>query len=166
MHARIAVTLAVLASLVAAPVALGGGWAAVELSSTPDAVAPGGTWKVDVTVLQHGRTPLEGVQPSIIVTDGKQRLTTAAVATGEPGVYHADVTFPTAGTWRYVVDDGFTQRHTYPPVEIGGGSGAPSAPSADDGTPWAAIGLAALAGLAAAGLLFTMQRRRMPRTQA
>jgi hypothetical protein len=162
MHARIAVTVtvAVLSSLVAAPPALGGGWAAVELSSTPDSVGPGQTWKVDVTVLQHGRTPLEGVRPAITITDGEQRLTTPATVTGEPGVYHAEVTFPTAGRWRYVVDDGFTQRHTYPPVQIGGAAGAASG----DGMPWGPLGLAALAGLAAAGLLSARQRRRVPGT--
>ena len=44
--------------------AFGGGWATVGMSSTPAGAKPGEPWVVDMTILQHGRTPLEGVRES------------------------------------------------------------------------------------------------------
>ena len=40
----------------------------------------------------------------------------AAKPTGKPGVYRAEVVFPTAGRWTYQIDDGFISQmpHTYP----------------------------------------------------
>ncbi len=73
------------------PSAGAGGWATVGLSSLPPSgLEAGQDWPVDVTVLQHGETPLTGVQPSITV----RNLETGAIAgrfaakpTGKPGVY-------------------------------------------------------------------------------
>ena len=56
MRRSIAV-LAVLAAVVPA-MALAGGWATVKLSSTPDGAEAGAPWVVNLTVLQHGVTPL------------------------------------------------------------------------------------------------------------
>lgn len=165
MRAPIAATIAVAVSLMAVPGAMAGGWATVELSSTPDQAA-GQTWNVDVTVLQHGRTPLTNVTPEVIINDGTGPLKFVARPTGRPGVYRAEVVFPRAGTWRYAVWDGFTRRHSYPAVRIGTGPAAPASAArsggADDGLPWPAIVLALAGGLAAAGLVFTVQRRRTP----
>ena len=83
--------------LLAAPPALGGGFATVGLSSTPAGTAPGQPWNVDITVLQHGRTPLEGVTPSVTIRSGDATKDFAAKPTGEPGVYRASVVFPAAG---------------------------------------------------------------------
>lgn len=169
MRARIAASFAVLVSLIAVSGAVAGGWATVELSSTPDQAA-GLTWNVDVTVLQHGRTPLENVRPEVIVNDGTGPLKFAARPTGRPGVYRAEVVFPHEGTWRYAVHDGFTQRHTYPAVEVGAGlaGAAPPGPGTGggDGLPWPAILLALAGGLAAAGVTVTAQRRRTPHVEA
>ena len=76
------------------------------------------------------------------------------------------MTFPRAGQWRYVVVDGFTGNHSYPPVQIGArGAGAATVAGAradDDGGGIAfdRLGLTALAGLAAAGLVVVPARRR------
>ena len=133
----------------------------MELSSTPDGTAPGKSWDVEMTILQHGKTPLEGVRPLVMVTNrdtGSDRVFHAA-PTGTPGVYRASVVFPKAGTYEYQVDNGFSHWHSYPAVRIAAAPATPSAP--DDGFPWAPI-LAALAagGLAAAGTA-ALQRRRM-----
>ena len=55
----------------------------------------------------------------------------AAKPTGKPGVYRAEVVFPTAGNWEYVVLDGFNDQlpHTFPAVRIGDGATSPAAPS-------------------------------------
>jgi hypothetical protein len=159
-------TAMVLASVLVVPgTAMGGGWATVELSSTPDGLEPGETWKAEMTVLQHGRTPLEGVEPAVTVTEGGGTTvrTYRARPTKRPGVYRFSVAFPRAGEWEYVVDDGFSQRHSYPPVQIGeAATAAPAAAlSADETAPiWQAMAAALAAGLLAAGLTVAVQRRR------
>ena len=59
--------LALAAALTAPATSLAGGFATVGLSSLPDDARPGEPWVVDLTVLQHGRTPLEGVEPAMII---------------------------------------------------------------------------------------------------
>ena len=121
-----------LAILLATPALAGaGGFATAGLSSTPEGVAPGKPWKVDITVLQHGRTPLEGVTPRVRISSADATREFTAKPTGDPGVYRAEVVFPRAGTWEYVVLDGFNDQlpHTFPAVRIGGGAATPAAPS-------------------------------------
>ena len=155
------VLLAVGLLLVLAPAAQAGGWATVTLSSTPAGVQPGKTWGVDVTVLQHGRTPLTGVHPVVTIRGGDTIKDFAASPTGKPGVYRAEVVFPTAGRWTYQIDDGFISQmpHTYPAVQIGE-PGAAAATSGDGGGPnllWLIPGIALL--LAAALLLIRPRLR-------
>jgi hypothetical protein len=144
---------------VAVPAAGAGGWATVGLSSLPPVgLGPEDTWKVDITVLQHGQTPLAGVTPIVrIRDDGGQVVDTfTATPTGKPGVYHAEVTFPGEGTYAYEVYDGFTtyggaRTHTFKPVAIGAG---------DDGLPYGWLALALGAALAlAAGTVLALRRR-------
>jgi hypothetical protein len=114
--------------------ATAGGWATVQLSSTPKGLRAGVVWDVRITVLQHGRTPLDGLKPRVTIRKdtrtvalrkGSPRVRTfLARPTGEAGVYRARVVFPSAGTWRYSVWDGFSEyggarEHTYAPVHIG-----------------------------------------------
>ncbi len=88
---------------------------------------------------------------------------------GKPGVYRAEVVFPTAGRWTYQVDDGFIsgQPHSFPAVDIGAPASAPAtaaSTTADDGGPsmlWLGLGIALLA-LAAAVLLLRDRRRPRP----
>jgi hypothetical protein len=83
----------------------------------------GTPWNVTVTVLQHGQTPLAGVQPTITIRKGTRALVFRARPTGEIGAYRARVVFPKAGMWRYSVYDAFTEYggakvHTYAPIRI------------------------------------------------
>ena len=140
---------------VAAPAANAGGWATVGLSSLPTGTPPGKTWAVDMTVLQHGRTPLAGIAPVLTIrNDGGQTRSFTGRPTGKPGVYRADVVFPSAGTWSYEIWDDFSQTHTFKPVEIG----APG-----DSFPYAPFGLAAALALslAVAGATIAYRRRRV-----
>jgi hypothetical protein len=132
-------TLVAAGALAAAGTASAGGWATAGVSPAPDNPTAGSTWDAKITILQHGRTPLEGVSPTITLTGkGGDRTTFPAGPTGEPGVYLAKVKFPAAGSWSYEVYDGFTQygnpqTHTFGAVEVGpagGGSGVelPSVP--------------------------------------
>ena len=164
------VLMAAVVGAVAAPAAWAGGFATVGLDSSPKGVGPGEPWTVEVTVLQHGVTLAEGLKPKVVVTmeDGAATRTFPAAATGRPGVYRARVVFPSTGRWRYAVDDGFSGvRHSFAPVRIERGEvasstrPASSAPVADDGASlWAALGAAALAGLAAGLLTLFLQRSR------
>ena len=148
-------------ALVAAPVAGAGGWATVSLSSLPPGgLDPNQKWPVDITVLQHGETPLAGVTPVVTVRGGGGRSVGrfTATPTGKTGTYHAEVRFPSSGTYSYEVYDGFetyggAQTHTFAPVEIGPpGTSFPYEP--------VAIGLLLALALAAATL--TLRRGRAP----
>jgi hypothetical protein len=150
------VGLAVALLLLFAPAAYAGGWATVSLSSTPKAQ----DWTVDVTVLQHGRTPLSDLHPVVTISNGTVTKDFAAQATGKPGVYRADVVFPSAGRWTYQIDDGFISQmpHTYPPVQIG-----EAAAASTDGGPnllWLIPGIALLLG--AGALLLRPRIGRQP----
>ncbi len=145
----------VLLALALPAAAAGGGWATAGLAPPPAGIDPGETWRAEFTLLQHGVTPLEGVQPSITIS-GPETETFAARPTGKPGVYVADVVFPTAGTYSYRLDDGFSQVHTFKPVAVGA---APPAPVADGRFPaWAFAPIAV--GLALAAAVAALVRRR------
>jgi hypothetical protein len=121
-------------ALICAGTAVAGGWATVKLSSTPKSLTAGQPWVVEITVLQHGLAtqPLSGLSPTVMIrktvvrssaASGGQWVTFRARPTARPGVYRARVVFPSAGTWRYAVYDGFTQyggarTHTFAPVRI------------------------------------------------
>ena len=94
--------------------AFGGGWATVGMSSTPEGVQPGKPWVVDMTILQHGRTPLQDLNPTLTIVNGDNRQTFHAKESKEPGVYRVSVTFPSSGLWRYEVNDGFVTGTSMP----------------------------------------------------
>jgi hypothetical protein len=166
------VPLVVVAALAGAPAAWAGGFVTVGLSSTPDGVEAGVPWRVDITILQHGRTPAPGLQPAVRIRSGDSVRTVVARPLDRDGVYRAEVTFPHAGRWDYEVLDGYSELpHTFAAVRIGAGTaaaadaGAPprSAPApaaADDGPATGWLVGAALALLAAVAVLLVDRRRR------
>jgi hypothetical protein len=123
--------LAIALLLLVPALASAGGFATAGLSSTPEGVAPGKPWKVDITVLQHGVTPLEGITPRVQISSGDVTREFAATPTGKAGVYRAEVVFPRAGNWDYVVLDGFNDEmpHTFPAVRISDRGAAPAEPT-------------------------------------
>jgi len=151
--------LAVLVAAVLAPAAGAGGWATVGMSSLPpDGLDPNQAWPVDVTVLQHGQTPLSGVVPVITVRDdgGSPVGRFEATPTDKLGTYHAVVRFPAEGRYTYEVYDGFeryggAQTHTFEAVEIGPPSSS---------FPYLPVGLALALGLGLAAAGATIYRRR------
>lgn len=148
--------VAILVLLVAPAGAAAGGFATVQLSSLP---GPSDSWEVQLTVLQHGRAeaPMDGLEPAVVISrpDGSERSRFPAEPTGEPGTYRAAVRFDSPGTWHYVVDDGFTLTHRYPPVQIGG-SNAVAAGTSEGPNLLLALLAAAAAGLGG----FVLVRRR------
>ena len=114
---KLVVTCGALALLLPA-VALGGGWATVQLSSTPAKSKAGVPWVVNLTVLQHGVTPLADVTPEVRIAQGTIARAFVAKPTAKTGVYRARVVFPRAGTWRWSIWDGFSRTHTYKAVKV------------------------------------------------
>ena len=114
----------VTASLTVAGAANAGGWATAGVAP-PKSVDAGDTWNAQITVLQHGRTPLAGVKPTLTIrkAGSGETQTFAAAPTDRTGVYAANVVFPSTGSWSYAVDDGFGGKHTFGAVTIGDSGG-------------------------------------------
>lgn len=147
------------ALLLAAP-ATAGGWATAGLGPPDDGISAGDTWKAEVMIKQHGITPLVGATPAVIITKGSESHRFPAEPTGKAGVYVANVKFPSGGTWRYQVYDGFTQyggakTHSFAPIQVAGGGGTSglSIPEWTWGLVFAALGL---------GAIFLLARRSRP----
>jgi hypothetical protein len=160
---RTSLLLAVVAAALAvAGTAGAGGWATAGVNPPPDDIAAGAVWKANVRVLQHGRTPLNGVKPTITIRNvetGKAQ-TFPAKPTGKSGVYAADVVFPSGGTRRYEIHDGFgqyggAQTHTFAPVDVTGSAG-----DAGGSLTWTIAGSTVLALALAALLVAGLRPRR------
>src|SRR5215470_15910786 len=94
----VAVSAVALVALALPGAASAGGFATVGLSSLPDGTAPGRPWHVTLTILQHGRTPLSLLQPTITIRSARGGVTRTFKArpAERRGTYTADVVFPTA----------------------------------------------------------------------
>ncbi len=158
MRFFLAVIVGLLGFVAVASAAAGGGFATAGLAPPPDDLRAGEAWVARVTLLQHGRTPLTGVSPTVSIVNDEtgERRAFPARETDAPGVYEARVELPSAGTWRYEVDDDFSQRHTFAPFDVS--SRAPG------GFPLARAAVAAAAALAAVALAaFAVARLRRGR---
>lgn len=157
MRTLLTLTLVALALPAAAAA---GGFATAGLGPPPDGTAPGDTWRAEITIKAHGVTPMDGLRPALTIR-GPETRTFSAKPAGRPGLYVAEVVFPTAGSYRYEVMDGYAgQVHTFAPVAIGvppvpggGGGGFPA---------WAIAPIVA-GGAIAAALAALVLRRRTPR---
>lgn len=153
-----------LAALALPAGATAGGWATAGVTPPNDGVGPGDTWNAQITILQHGMTPLNGVSPTVTIRQGSTVKTFKATPAGEPGKYVAKVVFPSGGNWNYEVYDGFTQyggaqTHHFPAIAIGSG--------ADDGGFPVLTTTAVIALILALGLLgYVLARRVRPRAAA
>jgi hypothetical protein len=153
------------AALIASSSASAGGWATVGLDPPfPPGTGPGEPWDTNMTILQHGQTPLTGLHPTITITleDTGRTETFAATETDTPGVYAASVVFPEAGPWMIVADSTFGEsRLTYGPVLIEPTPVA-GAGGSEDGFPVLPL-LAVLGGLVVvgAGTFGVLRQRRL-----
>ena len=124
-----ALLIVVVAALAVASPAAAGGIATAGLGPPDGGLGAGDTWNAEITIKQHGVTPVVGATPKVIITNAKGvRKEFTAKASDTAGLYVAKVKFPSAGEWRYAVWDGYTeyghpQMHTFAPVTIGPGTG-------------------------------------------
>lgn len=155
MRSLVAICAAAIA-LAAVCAAQAGGFATVGVAPLPTGVDAGETWSTEVTILQHGRTPLAGLEPLVIVREQGSGLerTFRATPSEEPGVYDARVVFPEAGDWNVRVETGWWGEGglTFGPVAIGDGTGVAADPEPFPVAPLAVLVLV-VAVLAAAALV-------------
>jgi hypothetical protein len=182
MLRRIGLPVLVLA-LACPAAASAGGYATVGLKSLPTDVEPGKPWVAEFTVLAHGVTPFLDGRPSVTVSraNGGVVGTYGARLVNRDGLYRAAVVFPSRGRFEYVIDDGYSQRHTFPPVVVGGegaqpaAAPAPAAPAApavaepareEGGSLPLALALAIGAGFLTAWIVLMLMSRRTARAEA
>jgi hypothetical protein len=143
-----------------------GGWATVGVAPLPSGIEVGETWQPEITVLQHGVTPLGGLSPTLTIREertGESREFTAS-ATDETGVYQAHVIFPEAGSWNVVVESGFWGqggRMTFGPAAVGQGQ-SPGQGMSPGSWPFAPLTAVALALAALAAITLLVRRRWRP----
>ncbi len=184
--------IVVLVLVVAAP-ASAGCWATVGVAPPPAGIGPGDTWTAELTVLQHGKSPLPDAadaRPTVIIQNadtGERRTFKGKPTDPAAGVYVAEVVFPAGGSWTYAVDDGFnswngepapcSQTHTFAAVDVGGSGGSaaaagppagPGSASSSDSSSFPAwpVGGGIAGAVVAALALGLFLRRRAPRAPA
>ena len=101
-HMAILLTLS-FAVAVVIPV-FAGGWAVITLDELPSDVVAGEPLTIGFTVLQHGRTPMTDLEPTVTarLSDGKP-ITFFAAPGEKPGYYTATLTFPEEGNWEWSI---------------------------------------------------------------
>lgn len=104
-HRFLLVLIIVLLTLLTVTPVMAGGWAVISLDSLPGEIIAGQPVSIGFTVLQHGRTPLDGLDPVLRLThiESGEDLTVYAKAEGNSGHYSAILTLPEAGSWRWSI---------------------------------------------------------------
>ena len=161
---RIALGLAFVLSLVLALPAFAGGWAVITLDELPTDIVAGEPVTIGFTVLQHGKTPLAGLDPTITANLHKdQEFVVHAEPDGEPGHYSATLTFPVEGEWTWSIQ-AFTMDQPMPTLQVAAplvkAEGQPVVESEPVSvvSPLTVIRLSAL-GVGLAGLVLVFRRR-------
>lgn len=142
-----------------------GGWAVITLDEIPAGVVAGEPYTIGFTVLQHGKTPMAGLSPTVTARMEKgDMLTFGAEPEGKPGHYMAALTFPTGGQWEWSIQ-AFTMDMKMPALNVSAaGAASVTQPIVKSETqpasisPWLIIRVVAFA-LALAGLAIVFRRR-------
>lgn len=96
----------------------------ITLDELPMNVAAGEPVKVGFTVLQHGRTPMTDLYPTVRANLNKDtEFVVNAEPEGVPGHYVATLTFPKEGEWRWFIQ-AFTMDQMMPMLTVAPSSGA------------------------------------------
>lgn len=144
-----------------------GGWSVVVLdggspltgAEGAGGVVAGEPISFGFLVLQHGRTPIDGLTPRITaISDSGKTINAFARAEGRPGHYVAELTLPSAGVWNWQIE-AFGPPADMAPITVLAAAPAAAPTSALAGAP-VFISLAALvlAG-ALAAVIFARARR-------
>ncbi len=115
---RISFGMAILMLLVMVIPVFAGGWAVITLDRLPNNVVAGQSLNVGFTVLQHGRTPMLDLHPTITAkSSNADTLVVMAEADGDPGHYVAALTFPKEGNWSWSIN-AFTMDQPMPALSV------------------------------------------------
>lgn len=142
-----------------------GGWAVISLDELPVGVVAGEPYTIGFTVLQHGKTPMTDLSPTVTarIANGEV-LNFSAEPEGKPGHYTAALTFPTDGEWEWSIQ-AFTMDLQMPALNVSAaGATSVTQPIVKSETqlasisPWLIVRVVAFA-LALAGLVMLFQRR-------
>jgi mono/diheme cytochrome c family protein len=162
---RISFLLACLLTIALAVPVFAGGWAVITLDELPSNIVVGDPLAVGFTVLQHGRTLMSDLNPTITADSGSEQFLVNAEADGAPGHYSAILTFPTAGDWTWSIQ-AFTMQQAMPVLNVATaiGSENPPVPGIEVLTVFPlSRGIALLAlGLALVAVVFAYRRRSRP----
>jgi len=140
--------------------ALAGGWAVITLDELPTQVYAGQPFTVGFTVLQHGRTPMGKLSPTLSArhAGSGESIIVGAKPENEIGHYTATLTLPRTGTWAWSIQ-AFTMDQPMPPLSVLTGTTV-NAPSPQPLLPLPLIvGFLGLVGTA--GALWVSLRRRV-----
>lgn len=111
-------TVALLLSLIFVVPAYAGGWAVITLDELPSNVVAGEPLKIGFTVLQHGKTPMPGLTPTITANLNKEaEFVVSAEPEGKSGHYTATLNFPKEGEWQWSIQ-AFTMDQTMPILNV------------------------------------------------
>ncbi len=116
---RIALGLTLLLAFVFAVPVFAGGWAVITLDELPTGVVAGEPLTIGFTVLQHGKTPMTDLHPTITTNLYKEKeIVVNAEPEGKSGHYTATLTFPKEGKWRWSIQ-AFTMDQAMPVISVG-----------------------------------------------
>ena len=122
---RIAIGLALLLTLASAIPVFAGGWAVITLDQLPKGVAAGEPIKIGFTVLQHGKTPLNDLDPTVTAKLSlTEKFVVSAEPEGEAGHYAATLTFPKEGNWEWSIQ-AFSMDQVMPALNVAAPIAAP-----------------------------------------
>jgi cytochrome c2 len=97
---------------------LAGGWAVIVLDKLPGEVRTGEPLNIGFTVLQHGRTALVGLSPTITARQsGLTRAVIVKATENGPGHYTAFLILPEAGVWEWSIQ-AFTMDQPMPTLTV------------------------------------------------
>ena len=115
---RISIVLALFLSVVLVIPAFAGGWAVITLDELPTGVVAGEPLDIGFTVFQHGKTPMDGLDPTITATLSKsETFVVYAEPDGKAGHYVATLTFPAEGNWTWSIK-AFTMDQAMPELSV------------------------------------------------
>jgi mono/diheme cytochrome c family protein len=115
---RIALSLALLVTVALAVPAFAGGWAVITLDKLPSGVVAGEPFEIGFTVLQHGKTPMADLAPTITASLSKSdTFVVNAKPEGATGHYAATLTFPKQGNWGWSIQ-AFTMDQAMPELSV------------------------------------------------
>jgi hypothetical protein len=120
MFSRIRATIAinVLLALTVVYPAFAGGWAVITLDELPTDVTAGNPFIIGFKVLQHGRTPMTDLEPTVTARLSKgEPLTFFAAPDGNPGHYTVTLKFPEEGDWEWSIQ-AFTMDQKMPTISV------------------------------------------------